>query len=92
MVKGAVQSGTERRSNHNHTTPNVLVAHLEEGLEVIHLFSGRAVCRLYLPSPGLHADLNGDGIPDHVVAVGRCFDYIFVFFQKHFVVCIVLHG
>lgn len=52
------------------TPPNVIVAHLEEGLEVIHLYSGRTVCRLYLPSPGLHVDLNGDGIPDHLVVVG----------------------
>jgi hypothetical protein len=50
--------------------PNVVVAHLEEGIEAVHLFSGRPVCRLHLPAPGLHADLNGDGIPDYARAVG----------------------
>ncbi|KAL6769300.1 hypothetical protein ACKKBG_A30470 [Auxenochlorella protothecoides x Auxenochlorella symbiontica] len=51
-------------------SPNVLVAHLREGIEVVHLFSGRVVCRLHLPSPGLHIDVNGDGVPDHIVARG----------------------
>ena len=50
--------------------PNVIVAHVEEGIEAIHLFSGRTVCRLYLDPYALHVDLNGDGIPDHVHAVG----------------------
>lgn len=47
-----------------------MVAHLEEGIEAIHLFSGRTVCRLHLPTPGLHVDLNGDGVPEHIVAAG----------------------
>ena len=34
----------------------------EEGIEAVHLFSGRTVCRLHLPSPGLNADINGDGV------------------------------
>ena len=101
----------------------------EEGIEAIHLFSGRTVCRLHLPTPGeaigswdcaaaditraawppatplqlvpllepancsrqtvlpsvltlsapacgaslpagLHVDLNGDGVPEHIVAAG----------------------
>lgn len=49
---------------------NALVAHLEGGVEAIHLYSGRTVCRLHLPGPGMHADLNGDGVPDHVTAFG----------------------
>ena len=47
-------------------TANAIVAHLEDGIEVIHLFTGRPVCKLHLQSGSLHADLNGDGIVDHV--------------------------
>ena len=47
-------------------SPNALVAHLEQGLAVLHLADGRLLCQLHLASPGLHADLNGDGVPDHV--------------------------
>ena len=46
----------------------MLVAHLEEGIEAVHLYSGRTLCKLHLPPPGLHADLNGDGVLDHVQA------------------------
>ena len=48
--------------------PNVLVAHLEEGLEAVHLYSGRTLCKLHLPPAGLHADLDGDGVLDHAQA------------------------
>ncbi|MCO5570133.1 hypothetical protein L7F22_023850 [Adiantum nelumboides] len=50
--------------------PDVLVAHLKEGIEAIHLASGRTVCKLLLQEGGLHADVNGDGVLDHVQAVG----------------------
>eukprot|EP00891_Asterochloris_glomerata_P007069 jgi/Astpho2/7069/e_gw1.00107.25.1_t len=50
---------------------NVLVAHLQEGMEAIHLYSGRTICRLHLQSGGLHVDLNGDGVPDHIHAIGK---------------------
>ena len=53
-------------SKHAYQAPNVLVAHLEEGIEAVHLYSGRTLCKLHLPSSGLHADLNGDGVLDHV--------------------------
>ena len=59
----------QQRSAH-YAPPNVIVAHMEEGIEAVHLFSGRTVCRLYLDPYALHVDLNGDGIPDHVHAVG----------------------
>lgn len=48
---------------------NVLVAHLEEGLEIVHLYSGRTVCKLHLPPGGLHTDLNADGVPDHIQVI-----------------------
>lgn len=71
LVSGAAR-GARRGANKHNTTgaPNVLIAHLEEGIEAIHLYSGRTVCRLHLATPGLHVDLNRDGVPDHIVAVG----------------------
>lgn len=58
----------------NHTqvwwVPNVVVAHEKEGIEAIHLASGRTICKLHLTEGGLHADINGDGVLDHVQVVG----------------------
>ncbi|KAK2990452.1 hypothetical protein RJ640_011200 [Escallonia rubra] len=50
--------------------PNVVVAHQKEGIEAVHLASGRTICKLHLQEGGLHADINGDGVLDHVQAVG----------------------
>ncbi|PON71532.1 FG-GAP repeat-containing protein [Parasponia andersonii] len=50
--------------------PNVVVAHQKEGIEAVHLATGRTVCKLHLQEGGLHADINGDGVLDHVQAVG----------------------
>lgn len=50
--------------------PNVFVAHLRDGLEVVSLHTGRTICKLHLASPGLHLDLNGDGVLDHIQAAG----------------------
>ncbi|XP_010934095.3 uncharacterized protein [Elaeis guineensis] len=58
----------------NHTqvwwVPNVVVAHQKEGIEAVHLASGRTICKLHLLEGGLHADINGDGVLDHVQVVG----------------------
>ncbi|KAL6220632.1 hypothetical protein ACLB2K_008388 [Fragaria x ananassa] len=58
----------------NHTqlwwVPNVVVAHQKEGIEAVHIASGRTLCKLNLQDAGLHADVNGDGVLDHVQAVG----------------------
>ncbi|XP_073289228.1 uncharacterized protein [Primulina huaijiensis] len=58
----------------NHTqlwwVPNVIVAHEKEGIEAIHLATGRTLCKLHLQEGGLHADINGDGVLDHVQVVG----------------------
>ncbi|KAG2490863.1 hypothetical protein HYH03_010781 [Edaphochlamys debaryana] len=52
---------------HSHNvTANALVAFLEEGIEVLHLYTGRTVCKLHLPPRTLHADINGDGVLDHI--------------------------
>lgn len=58
----------------NHTqvwwVPNAIVAHEKEGIEAVHLASGRTICKLHLTEGGLHADINGDGVLDHVQVVG----------------------
>lgn len=54
--------------------PNVIVAKVKSGLEVVHLFTGRPLCRLLLPSlhaalsEGSYADINGDEVIDQIVA------------------------
>lgn len=53
----------------NHTI-NALVAHLQEGLEAIHLYTGRTLCELHLVEGALHVDLNGDGVMDHIQVYG----------------------
>ncbi|XP_034683442.1 uncharacterized protein LOC117912818 [Vitis riparia] len=50
--------------------PNVVVAHQREGIEAVHLPTGRTICKLHLQEGGLHADINGDGVLDHVQVVG----------------------
>ncbi|KAJ0968484.1 hypothetical protein J5N97_025401 [Dioscorea zingiberensis] len=51
--------------------PNVVVAHQKEGIEAVHLASvALRICKLHLPEGGLHADINGDGVLDHVQVVG----------------------
>lgn len=59
-------TGATARVSH----PNVLVAHTEDAMEVIHIFSGRPVCRIPLDKKVLHVDINGDGVVDHVHAIG----------------------
>ncbi|KAK9916603.1 hypothetical protein WJX75_004756 [Coccomyxa subellipsoidea] len=67
---GKADAGGAAQHSAHSVAPNVLVAHLEEGIEAVHLYSGRTLCKLHLPSPGLHADLNGDGVLDHVQVAG----------------------
>ena len=54
--------------------PNVIVAHQEGGIEVIHLYSGKTLCKMAMPPGGPHADINGDGVVDHVQAHGSGVD------------------
>jgi len=44
----------------------VIVAHVQTGIEIIHLYSGRPVCRLMLGPGALYTDINGDAIIDTV--------------------------
>ena len=48
--------------------PNVIVAHRADGLDVVHLFSGRMLCQLRLMQ-GTHADINADGSIDHLYSL-----------------------
>lgn len=71
LTKGAGTAPAGRPTSHAHALPpNVLVAHLRDGIEAVHLYTGRTMCKLFLPSPELHADINADGVIDHVSAVG----------------------
>mmetsp|Transcript_9037 Transcript_9037/g.25956 ORF Transcript_9037/g.25956 Transcript_9037/m.25956 type:complete len:704 (-) Transcript_9037:142-2253(-) len=73
LAEAAMKGG---RHHHKHLkdphlgAPNVLVAHMEEGIEAIHLYTGRTLCKLHLPRDGLHADINGDGVLDHAMPYG----------------------
>jgi len=73
LAEAAMQGGRKPHGHHvdpHKGAPNVLVAHMEEGIEAIHLFTGRTICKLHLPKDGLHADVNGDGVLDHAMAYG----------------------
>ncbi|KAJ6818483.1 uncharacterized protein M6B38_406085 [Iris pallida] len=81
-TKIAGSAKTKKRSQYvptikNHTqlwwVPNVVVAHQKEGIEAIHLASGRTICKLHLLEGGLHADINGDRVLDHVQMRGAYF-------------------
>ena len=39
------------------------------------LCAGRTICKLHLPAPGLHADINGDGVMDHIQVHGASPDF-----------------
>eukprot|EP00004_Rigifila_ramosa_P012514 TRINITY_DN2707_c0_g1_i4.p1 TRINITY_DN2707_c0_g1~~TRINITY_DN2707_c0_g1_i4.p1 ORF type:complete len:390 (-),score=93.38 TRINITY_DN2707_c0_g1_i4:19-1188(-) len=47
------------------SAPNVLVAKIETGVEVVHLYSGRTLCQIPLPA-GVYGDVNGDGVIDQL--------------------------
>lgn len=51
--------------------PNVLVAHSEEGVEVVLLRGGGEVLSLALPKGGVYFDVNNDGSVDHLSVIGR---------------------
>lgn len=48
------------------TKPNVIIAYINSGLEIIHLFTGRTLCKLDLNREILYDDINGDGIIESV--------------------------
>uniref|UniRef100_A0A6U4M9Z2 FG-GAP repeat-containing protein n=2 Tax=Hemiselmis andersenii TaxID=464988 RepID=A0A6U4M9Z2_HEMAN len=48
---------------------NVLVTHRMEGLEVLHLHTGRTLCQLPMPPHVTHTDINSDGAIDRLESV-----------------------
>lgn len=69
FVKDAFGLRPHRDSEHV-LNPNALVVHLRDGLEILHLYSGRPLCRLTLKAGEVHVDMDGDGVIDHVEAIG----------------------
>lgn len=57
----AAASADPQHTHAHALPPNVIVAHLRDGIEAIHLYTGRTVCKLLLPTPELHVDINADG-------------------------------
>jgi len=49
---------------------NAVVAHLEEGIEIISVADGSPICKLHLGAGSVHADVNNDGVVDHAIAYG----------------------
>eukprot|EP01023_Acetabularia_acetabulum_P000905 TRINITY_DN10343_c0_g1_i1.p1 TRINITY_DN10343_c0_g1~~TRINITY_DN10343_c0_g1_i1.p1 ORF type:complete len:424 (-),score=63.98 TRINITY_DN10343_c0_g1_i1:296-1567(-) len=64
LAESATQGGSI--SKKVDTTPNVVLGYLEDGIQAIHLYTGRVICGLQLRSGGIHVDLNGDGVVDHI--------------------------
>uniref|UniRef100_A0A7S0I2L2 FG-GAP repeat-containing protein n=1 Tax=Hanusia phi TaxID=3032 RepID=A0A7S0I2L2_9CRYP len=48
---------------------NALVVHRKDGIEVLHLHTGRPLCELPLPANMMHADINKDGAIDRLEAI-----------------------
>jgi len=64
--------GQRPHSENEHVlNPNAIVVHLREGIEILHLYSGRPLCRLTLKAGEVHVDMDGDGVIDHVEVVGE---------------------
>lgn len=74
MQASEVLAGTEAPAGA--MQPNVWVAHLRDGIEAVELGSGRTVCKLHLATPGLHVDLDGDGMLDHIQASGTLLKHL----------------
>ena len=49
--------------------PNAIVAHTRDGIELLALYTGRPITHLPLDSHQTHADINADGVVDHLTVV-----------------------
>ena len=58
-------------SSSNNNIKNAIIAHHRDGVEVLDAFTGELICQLALQHPGYHADINGDGVIDHLDARGH---------------------
>eukprot|EP01025_Chloroclados_australasicus_P040973 TRINITY_DN4314_c0_g2_i2.p1 TRINITY_DN4314_c0_g2~~TRINITY_DN4314_c0_g2_i2.p1 ORF type:complete len:434 (-),score=37.66 TRINITY_DN4314_c0_g2_i2:92-1393(-) len=74
VSKIATSASTGGSTSQHSKPPNVVLSYQEEGIEAIHLFTGRTVCKLQLSKKGLHVDLNADGVLDHIYATSSVDD------------------
>ena len=51
------------------THPTAIVAHTRDGIEVLALYTGRPITHLPLDAAQTHADINADGVIDHLTVV-----------------------
>jgi len=58
-----------KRATIYYDRPNVVLFHNHNGLDVVSLHNGRRVCHLSLFASGLYADINNDGVIDHLQVV-----------------------
>lgn len=49
----------------DHVGLNAVVAHSREGIEIVDVQTGKAMCSVVLAEGQLHADVNRDGMVDH---------------------------
>mmetsp|Transcript_14903 Transcript_14903/g.19314 ORF Transcript_14903/g.19314 Transcript_14903/m.19314 type:complete len:197 (+) Transcript_14903:909-1499(+) len=64
-------AAVRERAEVQEASPNVVVAHSEEGVEVVLLRGGGEVLSLALPKGGVYFDINSDGAIDHLSVIGR---------------------
>ncbi|KAL0234411.1 hypothetical protein PCE1_001447 [Barthelona sp. PCE] len=62
----AVEVGRLSRGEITEGIANVIIIKSEEGLEALHIYSGRMVTRIPLTTHMLHADVDGDEVIEHV--------------------------
>ena len=49
--------------------PNAIVAHTRDGIELLALYTGRPITHLQLETHQTHADINADGVVDHLTVI-----------------------
>ena len=70
-VPAAKNPTTGSKQERRDQKKNALVVFQEEGIEVLHIFSGRPLCKMLLPPHVLHCDIDGDGVVDHAGVSGE---------------------
>ena len=53
--------------------PNAIVAHTRDGVEILALYTGRPITHLPLETLQTHADINADGVIDHLTVIQPIF-------------------
>jgi hypothetical protein len=70
FFNGLLGMGGAHSASDHVVNPNVLIAHSSQGVEAVHLYTGRTLCKLSLEKDVVHLDVNADNVIDHVGAVG----------------------